>query len=206
MRSLGERLNLLRELINLRCGPGAAILPPEVTRIHMDFALKFNGGHMGPRKFWRECLPRLKFHNPAIPMIINRHDQNQNRPVMTIYMRDNAKPLSDDAAPPQAIQPPSSRTNLSKALPAGPDERIVQIDMTKRMSTEILQFFIAETRAQALPTTKEDIAELQAIEAHKKQAAVDREQMRQLRAEMKKEQEMLKRARAAGGMGEEEDA
>ncbi|EQL01235.1 hypothetical protein OCS_03052 [Ophiocordyceps sinensis CO18] len=138
-------------------------------------------------------------------MIVNRHHQNQERPVMTIYIRDNAKPSPDAAvAPPRTIQPPSSRTNLSKAPPAGPGERIVKIDMTQRMSTEILQFFIAETRAHALPITKEDVAEMQAIEAHKKQAAVDREQLRQMRAEAKNEQDMLKRARAAGGMEEEE--
>lgn len=139
-------------------------------------------------------------------MIVNRHDQNQNRPVMTIYMRNNSKSPPDEAATPRPIQPPSSRSNLSKALPANPDERIVQIDMKKRMSTEILQLFIAETRAQVLATTKEDIAELQAIEAHKKQAAVDRERVRQLRAQKKNEEDMLKRARAAGGMGEEEAA
>lgn len=39
----------LLQLINLRCGPGAAVLPPEVSRIHMDFALKTKGGHMGAR-------------------------------------------------------------------------------------------------------------------------------------------------------------
>lgn len=35
--------------MNLKCGPGAAVLPPEITRIHMDFALKINGGHMGAK-------------------------------------------------------------------------------------------------------------------------------------------------------------
>jgi large subunit ribosomal protein MRP49 len=35
--------------MKLKCGPGAAILPPEVTRIHMDFALKMDNGHMGSR-------------------------------------------------------------------------------------------------------------------------------------------------------------
>lgn len=47
------------QLINIRCGPGAAILPPEVTRIHLDFATKINGGHMGARF----VLPR---HQPFV--------------------------------------------------------------------------------------------------------------------------------------------
>ena len=33
----------------IRTGPGAAILPPEVKRIHLDFAIKINDGHAGPR-------------------------------------------------------------------------------------------------------------------------------------------------------------
>ncbi len=37
------------QLLEIRTGPGAAIMPSEVTRIHMDFALKRNNGHLGPR-------------------------------------------------------------------------------------------------------------------------------------------------------------
>ncbi|KAJ6441972.1 ribosomal protein MRP49 [Purpureocillium lavendulum] len=207
MRSLGERLNLLRKLINLKCGPGAAILPPEVTRIHMDFATKINGGHMGARKFWREYLPRLKYHNPAIPMIVNRHDQSSSAPTMTIYLRNNnSVPSTDSAAAETHTQPSSSRNNLSKAQAPGSDERIVNIDMKDKHSSDILEFFIAETRAKALQPTNEEIAEMQALESLKKDAAVDRERVRQLRAEKKKEEDMLKRARAAGGMAEQEAA
>ncbi|POR34149.1 Uncharacterized protein TPAR_05673 [Tolypocladium paradoxum] len=218
MRSLGERLNLLRKLINIRCGPGAAILPPEVTRIHMDFASKINGGHMGAsrtrnRKFWREYLPRLKYHNPSIPMIVNRHDQCQAPPTMTVYLRTTTQSTSASndsssaaAAAESHAQPSSSRTNLSKAQPPGPDERVVNIDMKDKHSSDILELFMAETRAKALQPTKEEITEMQGLEAMKKQAVVDRERVRQLRAEKKKEEDMLKRARAAGGMGEQEAA
>ncbi|KAF5137520.1 hypothetical protein E5D57_001298 [Metarhizium anisopliae] len=221
MRSLGERLHLLRKLINLRCGPGAAILPPEVTRIHMDFATSMSNGHMGARfvpppsdpiptgtnttgkknrKFWRQYLPRLKYHNPAVPMILNRHDDNAAPPIMTIYMRASA------AAAAETSQPASSRTGLSKAQPPGADEKVVTIDMRNRHSSDILEFFLAETRARALQPTSAEIAEIQSLEAIKTQGGVDRERVRALRAEKKKEEDMLKRARAAGGMAEQEEA
>ncbi|KID95745.1 Ribosomal protein/NADH dehydrogenase domain protein, partial [Metarhizium majus ARSEF 297] len=228
MRSLGERLHLLRkrvrrprpppsapvrsrppsltksqQLINLRCGPGAAILPPEVTRIHMDFATSMSNGHMGARKFWRQYLPRLKYHNPAVPMILNRHDDNAAPPVMTIYMRASAGTSSSAA---ETSQPASSRTNLSKAQPPGADEKVVTIDMRNRHSSDILEFFLAETRARALQPTSAEIAEIQSLEAIKTQGGVDRERVRALRAEKKKEEDMLKRARAAGGMAEQEEA
>ncbi|KOS22682.1 putative 54S ribosomal protein [Escovopsis weberi] len=214
MRSLGERLNLLRKLIKIQCGPGAAVLPPDVSRIHLDFAFTMKGGHMGPRqsnhgkltpcgrKFWRECLPRLKFHNPSVPMIVNRHDQNQNPATMTIYFRKPDVPAEPDAP----TQPASSRTNLSKAQAPNSDERAVRIDMTNKHSSHILDFFMAETRAIALQPTVEQIAEMQSLEALRKQAATDRERVRLLRAEKKKEEDMLKRARAAGGMAEQEEA
>ncbi|KAK2591196.1 hypothetical protein QQS21_011104 [Conoideocrella luteorostrata] len=202
MRSLGERLNLLRKLISLRCGPGAAILPPEVTRIHMDFAIRMSDGHMGARKFWREYLPRLKYHNPSIPMIINRHDNNQSNPLLTIYLRTKSTTSND--AP--STQPASSRTNLSKAQPPASDEKTVTIDMKNKHSSDILEYFMAETRAKPLQASNEEIAEMQHLEGMKKEADISRERVRQLRAEKKKEEDMLKRARAAGGMAEQEEA
>jgi len=45
-----KRMRKLRaKLLAIRIGPGAAVLPPEVTRIHMDFARDIEDGHYGPR-------------------------------------------------------------------------------------------------------------------------------------------------------------
>ncbi|KAG6109093.1 hypothetical protein E4U14_003382 [Claviceps sp. LM454 group G7] len=192
----------MRPLMNLRCGPGAAILPPEVTRIHLDFAMRMDGGHMGARKFWREKLPRLKYHNPSIPMIVNRHDQNTTSPLLTIYLR--TKPATaDDSTTASAPQPASSRTNLSKAQPPAPNEEIVTIDMKNKQSSQILEQFLQETRAVPLQPTKEDIEEMQYLEEIRLQGDADREVMRQKREELKREEDMLKRARSAGGMTED---
>ncbi|KAI9158461.1 ribosomal protein MRP49 [Paramyrothecium foliicola] len=201
MRSLGERLNKLRLLMNLKCGPGAAILPPEVTRIHMDFASQIGAGNVGAKKFWREQLPRLKYHNPAIPMIVNRHSQRDKAPVMSVYLRKADAASSTDAT---TIQPASSRSNLSQAQAPGAHERVVRIDMKDKHSSHILEYFVAETGAVVLEPTKEEIQEMQALEAFKREAVMDRERVRLLLAEKKKEQDMLKRARAAGGMGDAE--
>lgn len=158
-------------------------------------------GRVVSRKFWRECLPRLKYHNPSIPMIVNRHDQNQSSPLLTIYLRTKS---ATDGSP--SAQPASSRTNLSKAQPPGPNEKTVAIDMKNKHSSDILEYFIAETRAKPVQASKEEIAEMQYLGGMKKQAEIDRERVRQLRAEKKKEEEMLKRARAAGGMAEQDEA
>ncbi|EWZ01867.1 hypothetical protein FOQG_02670 [Fusarium oxysporum f. sp. raphani 54005] len=204
MRSLGERFNKLRaKLISLRCGPGAAILPPEVTRIHMDFATSFKNGHMGAKKFWRENLPRLKYHNPSVPMIVNRHSRNNKKPTLSIYLR---KPDASTPAPATRSQPSSSRNNMSKATPPDADEKIITVDMTEKHSSHILEYVLAETRAVPIKPTKEEIRELQELDAMARQAEVDRARMRSLREEKKREEDMLKRARAAGGVAEEEDS
>ncbi|CVL10764.1 related to ribosomal protein MRP49 [Fusarium proliferatum] len=203
MRSLGERFNKLRAIISLRCGPGAAILPPEVTRIHMDFATSFKNGHMGAKKFWRENLPRLKYHNPSVPMIVNRHSRNNKKPTISIYLR---KPDASTPAPATRSQPSSSRNNLSKATPPDADEKIITVDMTEKHSSHILEYVLAETRAVPIKPTKEEIRELQELDAMARQAEVDRARMRSLREEKKREEDMLKRARAAGGVAEEEDS
>lgn len=83
---------------------------------------------------------------------------------------------------------------------------MVTIDMKDKHSSDILEYFLAETRATPRQPTKEDIAEMQSLEALNKDATADRERVRQLRAEKKKEEDMLKRARAAGGMAEQEAA
>ncbi|KAJ4254919.1 hypothetical protein NW762_009717 [Fusarium torreyae] len=203
MRSLGERFNKLRRLINLQCGPGAAVLPPEVTRIHMDFAVHLNGGHMGARKFWRENLPRLKYHNPSIPMIVNRHKNNEQKPTLSIYLR---KPNDPHPPPATRSQPASSRDNLSKAAAPDADERVITIDMTQKHSSHILEYVLAESRAVPIQPTTEEIREIQEIEALRKQAEVDRERVNSIREEKKREEAMLKRARAAGGVSEEEES
>jgi large subunit ribosomal protein MRP49 len=153
----------------------------------------------------REQLPRLKYHNPSIPMIVNRHNLNARPPTMTIYFRKpDASPSSITPFTP-ATQPTSSRSDLSKAQPPTDFERTVTIDMKDKHSSHILDYFIAETRATPVQPTEEDIAEMKDLEAMKKQGNLDRERVKRDRLELKKEQDMLKRAREAAGMSESDD-
>ena len=63
---------------------------------------------------------------------------------------------------------------------------------------------MAETGAVPLRPTPEEIAEMQQLENMQKQGTADRERVGRIRAEKKREEEMLKRAKAAGGLGDEE--
>lgn len=82
---------------------------------------------MGPRKFWRENLPRLKYHNPAVPMIVNRLRDQSGPATLTIYMTD------DGSAPPTPLldlpdaKRPAAGAGAEGAQEAGEkDESVIQ--------------------------------------------------------------------------------
>lgn len=160
------------------------------------------------RKFWLENLPRLKYHNPSTPIIVNRHTNNDQPPKLSIFL--NKLPASSSSSSPEASTPEkrsqaaSSRDNLSPLPIPDFDERLVTVDVTAKHSSYILEMLLAETRAVVVSPTREEVREMQRLQALQQQAEVDRERVRQLRAEEKREEEMLKRARAAGGMAEQE--
>ncbi|KAF2858328.1 hypothetical protein K470DRAFT_259919 [Piedraia hortae CBS 480.64] len=80
MRKLAGRL------LDLRLGSGAVVLPKDVQRIHLRFAPRIEGGHMGPRKFWRQELRRLKYHNPGVAMTVDRTAVNgQDDAMLSIH-------------------------------------------------------------------------------------------------------------------------
>ncbi|KAI1765805.1 CI-B8 domain-containing protein [Hypoxylon sp. FL1150] len=178
----GKRMHRLQaKLLALRHGPGAAILPPEITRIHMNFALKWNDGHFGPRKFWKSCLPRLKFWNPAIPMLVNRTSDQSAAAKMSIYFRQAA--LSSDtpsalasklSSLPLAQQPHSSTENEHPAPEPEEGERVVTIDMKNVHSDDILSEFIAKTGATLVHPTPDEQVEMRKFDELAERAAIDR--------------------------------
>ncbi|KAI1461103.1 CI-B8 domain-containing protein [Annulohypoxylon moriforme] len=199
----GKRMHILQEkLLAIRHGPGAAILPPEITRIHLDFAKKWNNGHMGPRKFWKDCLPRLKFWNPAIPMLVNRTEDQTAPAKMSIYFRqaaiDSKTPsalISKLSSLPLAQQPRSSITNEHPAPEPEEGERVVTIDMKEAHSDAILEEFIAKTGATKIEPTADDRAEMAQVERRYQKAASDRVIMRKYIDDQKREERMLAIAR-----------
>ncbi|KAJ3566043.1 hypothetical protein NPX13_g7277 [Xylaria arbuscula] len=175
----GKRMNILQAILSLRHGPGAAILPPEVTKIHMDFAMKWNDGHFGPRRFWRECLPRLKFWNPAIPMLVNRSTNQAGPATMSIYFRQtSAEPISTAEVVrnmlPLAQQPHSSVSNEHPAPPPEEGERVVTIDMKNVHSDDILGAFLAKTGATVVNPSPDELVEMNQVEERKERGAIDR--------------------------------
>ncbi|CCC07365.1 hypothetical protein SMACR_02373 [Sordaria macrospora] len=184
-----RRLNVVRELLNIRAGPGAALLPKEVTKVHLQFAHKIEGGHMGPRKFWRQNLPKLKYWNPAVPMVINRTSDQNGPAVMTIYFRNDK-----EATPSSAPFPISSADGSSPAPKPAKGERIVTIDMKNRKSSVILNEFLTTTGAVPLQPTPKDEEEFREFEDLRRKSEIDRERIRKMNDAKKREKAMLAKA------------
>jgi len=180
--SVIRRMTKLKaKLLAIRLGPGAAILPPEVAKIHMDFAYKLNDGHMGPRKFWQNCLPRLKYHNPAVPMTINRTTDQEGPALMTVHFTEPTPTSSSTPAP-------DSRTS-------DPPVRIETINMKHRHESEILSQLMTLTKAKPVKPTAEELRQIQELEEHRAQSERDSKRMHEVNEKRKQTEAMLAQAR-----------
>lgn len=146
------------------------------------------------RKFWRICLPRLKYWNPTVPMIVNRTQNNDGPATMSIYFRQQSSSASDQQA--SRPQPPASQADGSAKAPAPAEgERVVTIDMKRQHSDAILADFLTKTGAVPVVPTPQEEAELRDVQELKERAAVDREVMRKHLEAERREAALMKQAR-----------
>ncbi|USW47735.1 Putative 28S ribosomal protein S25 [Septoria linicola] len=168
MVSLPQRMRKLQNrLLAIRLGPGALVLPRDVKRISLRFAPKMNEGHMGPRKFWRHELVRLKYHNPSVPMTVDRTAQQDEPAVLTIH-----------------LQPEDAET-----------EKVETVNMKNYRSSEILDALIQLTKARQVDPTPEDQEQIAKLEDQRQRSQRDSKLSQEVRARVKREKELLEQAR-----------
>ncbi|CAI7586076.1 hypothetical protein PCG10_007706 [Penicillium crustosum] len=197
MVNLFKRLRKLQTMLQTKIGTGAAIFPnlasaskefPAVTRLHLTYARKIDQGHAGARHFWRNCLPRLKYHNPGVPMSVTQTSNQQGPAALTIYFAErvgsaatalaNEKKVIDELAPaPEA------------------NEQSAVLDIKNRTYQQIWDRVQAMTNAKVVPATSEDIALSQKLAEIKKKSGPDRERVRAIRQAKKDQERMLAEAR-----------
>lgn len=194
MVNLVQRMRRLKtRLLDIRIGPGAAILPPNVKRIHLSFAYKFNDGHLGPRRVWRYYLPRLKYHNPAVSMTVSRSHDQAGPATLSVFFAPSSNASTHSATSSPA---PTSSTSGGKAPSEHtPWERVEAIDMKHKKPEEILERLIEVTRAEPLLPTPEDEAEFTQLEAERESSEKDRERAMADNEKARRERELLEQAR-----------
>jgi large subunit ribosomal protein MRP49 len=163
------------------------------VRATLDNARRVATDPLLDRKFWREHLPRLKFWNPAIPMIVNRTTDQLGPATMTLYFRDDGAPA---AAKSELPQPSSSSTGHSKAPEPSEGERAVTIDMKNRLSEVILKDFMDMTGAVPVIPTPQEEAEMRDAAELKQRGEIDRERVRKMLEAERREAAMISQARS----------
>ncbi|KAF2724028.1 hypothetical protein K431DRAFT_241630 [Polychaeton citri CBS 116435] len=193
--SLAQRMRALQSrLLAIRLGSGAYVLPKDIKRIHLTFAQKINGGHAGPRHFWREELVRLKYHNPAVSMTVARHQQPEGPATLSVHY---ASPDAAQTSSSATSSPASTASTAAGSTPssANPTEKVETIDMKFKPNSEILTELVRLTKAYPVEPTPEDREQIQALEEQKKRSERDSKLSQEVRARKKREQEMLEQAR-----------
>ncbi len=145
--------------------------------------------HSG-RKFWRDSLPRLKYWNPAIPMVVNRNNNQEGPATLTLYFREGGATFTD------IPQPSSSTEGPSAAPPPVEGERVVTINMKNRRSEAILKEFLEKTGAVLVKPTPQDEMEQREIEELAMQSAFDYAAVKKMNDEKKREKRMLEKAQS----------
>ena len=154
----------------------------------MDFAVRVDGGHFGPRKFWRLYLPRLKYHNPSVAMTVNRSTDQSGPATMTMFF--SPAPRAITALGSEEVQW-SSR-----------NERMETIDMKYKHSDYILQQFMKQTQAVEVKPSEEEEVLLRELGEQRTLSEQDRVRSRMDLEARKQEQRLLEQARQAVNVGE----
>jgi large subunit ribosomal protein MRP49 len=79
----------LAKLNLLASGPGSVKLPPSISRLNLKFQKGgIASGHLGAQRFWKDMLPRVQFHNPQLPISVQRYSKESTetgeKPVLTV--------------------------------------------------------------------------------------------------------------------------
>jgi large subunit ribosomal protein MRP49 len=147
------------------------------------------------RKFWRNCLPRLKYHNPAVPMTVNRTTNQTGHALMTVHFTSSvaAATIKPDISSTTTKQTSTGPVPESKAGP--PTERTEVINMKHRQDSEILEQLLKLTRAKVVRATAEEQREIQEMEEQNARSERDAAMMAEVNATKKREAEILEQAR-----------
>lgn len=145
------------------------MLHNDVRQVHLQLAPKINNGHAGARKFWRNALPRIKYHNPAIPMLVTRL-KNQESPATLTLSFGGSSALSFLAR---------NRNSTLSTTPASSVQDQPEIDhkeimdVTNLHDSEILVRLTKLTNATLVLPTLEEEEQLQKLEVEKAKSRQD---------------------------------
>ena len=133
-------------------------------------------------------MPRLKYHNPAISMTVNRSNNQEGPATLTVYFAPPPRITSTTASPAPS---PSSTTPFGHT----PADRMATIDMKHKNESEILSRLLELTRGVPYKATPEELDELMEVDVEKRRSERDRDAQAKLNEVRRQEQALLDKAR-----------
>lgn len=143
------------------------------------------GGHMGARQFWRRCLPRMKYHNPAIQMSVKQTDEQEGPAALTIFF----------SGAPKSTEHHNSSIQDKYAPSPAEGEKTIVIDTKDKDYKQIWQKVQEATGAQEIPPTAEEVQQLAGFKEMAIKSEQDRARVAGIRQAKKDQERMLQEAR-----------
>ena len=106
---------------------------------------------------------------------------------------DNSAEQADPAT--MSIYYANNADNVQSESESSENQRVEKINMKGYTNSEILDAFVKVTKAFPVEPTPEDQEELQKLEEQRKRSEEDSKLSQQVRAKVKREQELLRQAR-----------
>ncbi|KAH6618898.1 hypothetical protein C7974DRAFT_416237 [Boeremia exigua] len=192
MVNIISRARKLQKLLWIRNGPGAVVLPKEVSKISLELNTKIHGGHWGARKFWRNMLPRIKYYNPSIPVEVKRHNSPEGASALHIFM--GSTPNTPDGSSNTSV--PSMAATSDATPPHGAAAPTYSIDIRDQHHTEILDALLAKLpESQIIRPTPEDEEKMAEMAQMDERSEADRAMVKEVFLKQRREEELLKLAR-----------
>lgn len=142
---------------------------------------------MGARRFWRTCLPRLKYHNPGVGISVKQIDDQSKPAMLTVYF---ARPEG------KAAEAAEIKMEDSFAPAPRPSEYVKAIDVRNQQVSEIWEKLKAATGAQETKVSEADRKEMEDNEKQLQQSEIDRQRVASIRQAKKDQEKMLEAAKA----------
>ncbi|EXJ89014.1 hypothetical protein A1O3_02078 [Capronia epimyces CBS 606.96] len=218
MVNIAKRIRSFQPLWRIRNGQGAAVLPPPPSPQLTHLLLRFPRGEWrkpvhGPRLFANEHLPRLKYHNPALPIRVETFTRSQLEATFESTDRSTLEALESKStdseskaekfneewskieSKPQLAADPSAPSSTSP--PAEIFTRRATVDIAGKRPAQIWHWFQKTTKCEDIPQSPEDVELMRRLNAFFQKAEVDRKRVQVGIDEMRKQKEDLRKAREA---------
>ncbi|KAJ9608108.1 hypothetical protein H2200_007096 [Cladophialophora chaetospira] len=218
-----KRMRGLQPLFAIRHGEGAAILPPpplpQLTRLDLHYDRKqWNKSTRPARTLHKEHLPRLKYHNPGLPIRVEQGpgrlhltfesaDQNALSELETTSLETSNE--GEFRATWSEVETKSKTASEATASsPSSADStftRSVELRLGPHQPRSIWSWFQAATKCDPVPPNPEETAQMEKLDEFFVQAEIDRQRVKAGMDAIRKQKEELQKARdAAARMANEE--